>query len=188
MSLLQQLEQYIPFNAQEENDKVVLLDFVCNGDNIYSRGNQIAHMTASAWVINQDHTKVLMAYHNIYDSWAWLGGHADGNDNLLEVAQKEIREESGLTNFSPVIKDIFSIEVLPVEGHIKHGQYVSSHLHMNVTYLFEADEYQEIHHKEDENQAVAWFGLEEVYTKSSEAWFVENIYKKLNQKVMQYYR
>ena len=61
-----------------------------------TRENKNAHMTVSAWITDQDRKMVLMAYHNIYDSWAWLGGHADGNADLKEVIVKEIREESGL--------------------------------------------------------------------------------------------
>lgn len=53
-------------------------------------------MTASAWVVNKDRSKVLMIYHNIYNSWSWLGGHADGETDLLAVAIREVREEAGI--------------------------------------------------------------------------------------------
>mgnify|MGYP002237558723 CR=1 FL=1 len=53
-------------------------------------------MTASAWVVNKDRSKVLMIYHNIYNSWSWLGGHADGETDLLAVAIREVREEAAL--------------------------------------------------------------------------------------------
>ena len=49
-------------------------------------GNCLAHMTASAWVVNPGRTKVLMVYHNIYKSWSWLGGHANNEQDLLQVA------------------------------------------------------------------------------------------------------
>ena len=97
-------------------------------------------MTASAWVVNKDRSKILLAYHNIYDSWAWLGGHADGEKDLLKVALKEVAEESGVKNIKPVSEDILSVEILTVDGHEKKGVYVPSHLHLNVTYLIEADD------------------------------------------------
>ena len=61
----------------------------------------------SAWIVNLDRTKVLMAYHNIYQSWAWLGGHADGNPDVRQVIRKEIEEESGLTDIRFLTDDIF---------------------------------------------------------------------------------
>ena len=126
-----------------------------------------------------------MAYHKIYDSWAWLGGHADGERNLLETALREVREESGVTHVKPLSEDIFSVEVLTVDGHEKNGSYVSSHLHLNITYLLEADESDALHKKEDENCAVAWFGLEEAVEASTEEWFKKRIYRKLNEKLKQ---
>lgn len=97
-----------------------------------------------------------MAYHRLYDSWAWLGGHADGDRDLLAVALREVREESGLTEVRPVSEDLYSLEILTVDGHEKHGRYVSSHLHLNVTYLLEADPSAAIRPKPDENSR--WAG------------------------------
>ena len=152
---------------------------------IFERPCRFAHITASAWVVNPNRDKVLMAYHKIYDSWAWLGGHADGERNLLETALREVREESGVTHVKPLSEDIFSVEVLTVDGHEKNGSYVSSHLHLNITYLLEADESDALHKKEDENCAVAWFGLEEAVEASTEEWFKKRIYRKLNEKLKQ---
>ena len=70
-----------------------------------------------------------------------------------------------------------------MDGHEKHGRYVSSHLHLNVTYLLEADPAQPIRRKADENSAVGWFTPEEAIAASSEPWFRERIYSKLNAKL-----
>lgn len=183
MDLEKYIENYAPFCEQEEKDKKLFLSCLKGFDNAFSRENETFHITVSAWVTNRQHNKVLMAYHKIYDSWAWLGGHADGERNLLSVAIKEAKEESGIKNVKAVSDDIFSLEVLPVEGHIKKGRYVSSHLHLNVTYLLEADESEALSVKEDENSGVAWFFLDEAMEKSSEKWFVDNIYSKLIRKM-----
>ena len=140
-------------------------------------------MTASSWIVNPARTKVLMVYHNIYDSWSWTGGHADGETDLLAAALREAKEETGITKVRPVTEDIYSLEILTVDGHVKHGKYVSSHLHLNVTYLLEADEDEILHKKDDENSGVAWFGLDEAILASSEPWFRERIYSKLNAKL-----
>ncbi len=183
MKLIRQIEQYQPGNEQEERDKKLILHCLKYQENIFSRENALVHMTASAWVVNKARTKVLMVYHNIYDSWSWMGGHADGEEDLLSVALREVQEESGIRKVHPVTEDIYSLEVLTVDGHVKHGAYVSSHLHLNVTYLLEASEKESLHMKPDENSGVAWFGLEEAVEASSEPWFRERIYPKLNERL-----
>lgn len=185
MLLQHQLEQYQPFNEQEAKDLELIQILLLQEKDIFERSCRFAHITASAWVVNPNRDKVLMAYHKIYDSWAWLGGHADGERNLLETALREVREESGVTHVKPLSEDIFSVEVLTVDGHEKNGSYVSSHLHLNITYLLEADESDALHKKEDENCAVAWFGLEEAVEASTEEWFKKRIYRKLNEKLKQ---
>ena len=120
-------------------DGFALLRRLRSGEALYTRDNAAGHLTASAWVVSPDRTQVLMAYHNLYDSWSWLGGHADGDRDLLAVSMREVREESGLTAVRPVSPHIYSLEILTVDGHEKRGAYVSSHLHLNVTYLLEAD-------------------------------------------------
>ena len=98
MDILSELTDYRPWNRQEERDREELLRRLQSGEELYSRSNASAHLTASAWVVSPERKQVLMAYHNLYDSWAWLGGHADGDHDLLGVALREVREESGLTD------------------------------------------------------------------------------------------
>ena len=181
--MIQKIREYKPFNEQEERDREVLLRLLSGVEDVYSRENLTAHMTASAWVVNENRDKVLMAYHNIYDSWSWLGGHADGERDLLAVAMREVREESGLARVAPVSEALFSLEILTVDGHEKRGRYVPSHLHLNLTYLLEADEGDALSMKADENSGVAWFGLEEAVKASTEPWFKERVYGKLNEKL-----
>ena len=180
--LIEKIENYKPFNEQEERDKPFILDWIRNNENAFSRENIVAHMTASAWVVNRERNKVLMVYHNIYNSWSWLGGHADGETDLLSVALREVKEEAGISNIKPVSEEIFSLEALTVDGHIKKGKYVSSHLHLNITYLVEADSKEALSIKPDENSGVAWFSPEEALKKSTEPWFVANVYSKLIKK------
>lgn len=144
-NLIRQIENYPPFNEQEEKDKALILGWISNNENAFSRENTVAHITTSAWVVNKDRSKVLMVYHNIYNSWSWLGGHAD--------------------------------------GHVKKGNYVSSHLHLNITYLLEADSEEQVSVKADENSGVMWFSPEDALEKSTEPWFVEHIYSKLIKKM-----
>lgn len=188
MELIRRLEAFIPWNDQEVRDKEETLRRLKSGEALLDRSNTSAHLTASAWVVSPDRRQVLMAYHNLYDSWAWLGGHADGEEDLLSVALKEVREESGLQDVRPLTEDIFSVEILAVAGHEKKGQFVSSHLHLNVTYLLEADPAHPVRCKEDENKAVGWFTLEGAIAASKEPWFQERVYQKLNEKLVEFCR
>lgn len=181
--LMESIRTYQPFNEQEEMDKSLILNWIETQDDAFSRDNTVAHMTASAWVVNKDRSRVLMVYHNIYDSWSWLGGHADGETDLLAVAIREVKEEAGISGVRPVSEKIFSLESLTVDGHVKRGKYVSSHLHLNVTYLLEADSEEQVFVKEDENSGVGWFTPEEALKKSTEPWFVERVYGKLVEKM-----
>ena len=117
------------------------------------------------------------------DKWIGIGGKFEDGESPEECALREVREESGLTAVRPVSPHIYSLEILTVDGHEKRGAYVSSHLHLNVTYLLEADPAAPVRRKPDENSAVAWFGLEEAVAASSEPWFRERIYRKLNAKL-----
>lgn len=182
MELKQQLANYTPYNEQEQSDLGIMCSLLASSPDIFTRENKVAHFTASSWILNKDHTKVLLIYHNIYDSWAWTGGHADGETDLMDVALREAKEETGIQTIHPVSDDIFSLEILTVDGHEKRGAYVSSHLHLNVTYLLEADDTETLTIKEDENSGVTWFSIEEALQVSNEPWMVERIYKKLNEK------
>ncbi|CCI84831.1 NUDIX hydrolase [Lactobacillus pasteurii] len=181
-----QIANYHPFNEQEEHDQQELLWQIDHVQDLLTRNNRNAHFTASAWIVSPDRQKVLMAYHNIYQSFAWLGGHVDGDPDFKHVISKEITEESGLEDFKFVSDDIFSLEILTVDGHIKRGEYVSSHLHLNVTYLIEADPALPIRIKPDENSAIAWIDLKDLPNKINEPWFYKWIYQKLIQKAAEF--
>ena len=185
MDILTQIENYRPCNEQEERDKGLILDCLRAFEDVFTRENALAHMTASAWVVNERFDRVLMAYHNIYDSWSWLGGHADGDRDLLAVAMREVTEETGLQRLELLHPGIFSLECLTVDGHEKRGQYVPSHIHMNVTYLLGAMDH-ELRQKPDENSGVAWFTPEEALKASTEPWMVQRVYSKLTQRAAAY--
>lgn len=118
MRLYEELKNYSPFNEQEIVDKTIMLEHLTS-DNVFYRKNLVAHMTASAWVVNKSRNRLLMIHHNLYNSWAWMGGHADGDEDLLHVAIKEVKEESGITTVHPISEEIFSVEILTVDGHEK---------------------------------------------------------------------
>ena len=197
-----------PFNEQEAADKHVILRALDTDPDCFDRSAQ-AHMACSIWVVDPSFTQTLLVYHNIYDSWSWIGGHADGECDLAAVALRELQEETGVAHARLVAGEahgtddasvvpaptvdglrplcgpggVYSLEVLTVDGHEKRGAYVSSHLHLNVTYLAIADPAEPIRIKPDENSGVRWVPLEDAIRLSTEQWIRDRIYRKLIDKL-----
>ena len=178
MNWQQQITNYEPTNEQEAADQQLFLKCMQTFDQILTRENDIAHVTCSAFVVNKARTKVLMVHHNIYQSWSWTGGHADGETDFLSVALREVQEETGVSHLQPVTPDIFSLDVLTVVGHMKKGQFISPHLHLNVAYLIEADEEHALTIAEEENSDVAWLPIDKIGEYSNEE-HMKPIYHKI---------
>jgi len=182
---IEMLKKYAPYNEQEKEDIKLIIKAEELFGNILTRDNEFCHLTSSAFVINKEHTKVLCIYHNIYNSWSWVGGHADGDDDMLYVAKKETMEETSLNNFKVLNNGVpISVEALPVKSHVRKGKYVSAHTHLNITYLFEANENDAIHILEDENSNIGWLTFDELMTRSTEPYMVD-VYKKIVEKIKQ---
>lgn len=186
MKFEQEIKQYIPYNEQEEKDKQVIISCMNNFKDVYTRENVVCHFAPTAFCVNKQRTKMLMIYHNQMDSWVWPGGHADGNSDLLEVAMQELKEETGLTKATPITKDIFSLEVFCMNSHRKKGKYIACHLHLDTTFLIEADESEKIRIKADENKDVKWVPLEEVTKLTSQPHMIP-IYEKAFKKLKEQY-
>ena len=162
MDFTQEIKSYVPQNKQEQQDKKVILDCIQMFPyNILTRDNEIAHITSSSLILNKTMCKTLFIHHNIRNTWAWTGGHADGDSNLLEVAMKEAVEETGV-NVTSISDKIASLDILTVAGHIKNGNYVNSHLHLSVAYLLMANEHDPLVIKPDETSGIEWFPVEKI--------------------------
>ena len=181
MYYLDEIAAYTPCCEQERADRELMLRFARAHPDGLLRSNLTGHFTAAAWIVNPARDRVLFCYHNIYRSWSWVGGHADGESDLAAVALREAREETGVAG-RPALEGVFSLEILTVDGHERRGVYVPSHLHYNLTYLVEADETAPLRVKADENSGVRWFTFAEALAASTEPWMAERIYKKLIEK------
>lgn len=186
MNYIEAIRAYEPVNEQEAAEKRVILKYIEDyPHNILLRENEMGHMTSSGFILNKSLDKTLMVHHNIYKTWAWTGGHADGDDDLLYVAMKEAKEETGVKNIEPLMPEIASIDILPVWGHIKKGAYVPTHMHLSAAYILIADEEEELHINEAENSDVRWIPVDEIEKYSSEPQIIE-VYKKLIKRARDY--
>ena len=175
---IEELQNFIPSCPQEAADQSLMQLYMDTfPNNILTRDNRFAHVTASSMILNVAGDKVLMVYHNIYRSWSWTGGHADGETDPLQTALREAREETGVQELK-VLGGLASVDILPVWGHVKRGVHVSSHLHLNFSYLFEADEREALRIKEDENSQVGWIAVDALRRMVSEPDMIP-IYEKL---------
>ena len=165
-------------------NKKKMVTYIDTFEDVLTRENRMCHFTASSWIVNKERTKILMIYHKIYDSWAWTGGHCDGDSDMLHVAVKEAIEETGVENFKVLSDGIFGIEIVSVDGHVKRGKYVPTHLHLNISYLLEADEHDALRIKEDENSGVKWIDINEINNVIDEP-KMEPIYDKMNKKIVE---
>lgn len=162
MDYIRLIENFAPANEQEESDKRITLRFIEQfPSSVLLRENEIAHITSSAFVVNQSCDKALLVHHNIMNTWAWPGGHADGDADLMRVARREVREETGVCCLAPLLPGIASVDILPVHGHIRNGEYVSAHLHLSVAYIVACDDKQPLSAQPGENTAVQWFGFDQ---------------------------
>lgn len=176
------INSYRVHDEHEETTKANMLAFVRrNEEDVLTRDNAIAHMTASSVILNEARDKMLMIHHKIYDTWTWQGGHADGEGDLLKVALKEAEEETGIRDFE-VMEDkdgfILSLDILTVKEHVKNGKYISAHLHLNAAFLFTAKENHELYLNEKETNGVRWVPVEDIDILAREP-LITPIYHKL---------
>lgn len=184
MNFIDDLTRFIARNDQEKYDKEAMLQAIARDpEGILSRNSLSMHMTGSSIIVNKDKTRTLMAYHNIYKSWAWTGGHADGESDLMRLAIREAQEETGIKTLVPIWDAPVSAEILHVLPHIKKRQYVGLHLHFNLTYALIGDENEPLCVKQDENARVGWLPIDEIENYVSEPFMIP-IYRKILNRIV----
>lgn len=157
------ISDYQPCCKQEERDREITLELIAREkEQILQRACELYHITSSGFVLNETGDKFLLVHHNIYNAWSWIGGHADGEADLISVAKREIHEESGIIHAEAVTDKIISIDILTTSSHYRKQKYVPAHLHLNISFLFVGKETDRLRIKEDENSKVAWVPLAEL--------------------------
>ena len=163
-NLINNVKEYL-IDYPDEHIKVQrVLNFINNQDNCFARDNWFGHFTGSAWVVDNTRTWILMTHHVQLNMWLQLGGHAEGNSNLLSVAIKEAKEESGLNNFNVLSEKIFDIDIHQIPDFKRSP----SHLHFDVRYILETKHEEQRLVASDESHEIAWIKKSDVTNKNPE--------------------
>ena len=161
--LLSQLNNYI-FQYPEEKEKTKkTIDFLLSDQNCFIRENWQGHFTASAWIVDSTRKWILMTHHSQLDMWLQLGGHAEGEKDLLAVAIEEAKEESGIKNFTILSENIFDLDIHKIPKY----HLAPEHFHFDVRFILESNTQEEII-VSNESHDVVWVKKEEVFNKNPE--------------------
>jgi len=133
-NLLQLLENYHPKDTNELKSKEKIISFVKQYKDCFERTLDIGHIVASCWLVNHDNSKALLTHHKKLNEWLQLGGHCDGNPNVLDVAIKEAQEESGILDIQPLSHSLFYIDVHRIPEYKNEKE----HYHYNIVFLLQA--------------------------------------------------
>ncbi|MEI6806293.1 MAG: GrpB family protein [Myxococcaceae bacterium] len=148
------LTKYNPASPKELAYKERMLELLKNTPNCFERSSLKAHFTASAWLLNKAGDKALLMHHTKLDRWFQLGGHADGDHNLLRVAIKESQEESGINQIVAVDSNIFDIDIHPIPAR---GDKEPGHEHFDVRFLLEVTSDEDVI-QNGESKELRWIG------------------------------
>ncbi len=158
---MKSLEQLIIHYAQTYPKEMApnnMLKFLDEETGYFLRNNYNGHFTGSAWIISPDKSNILMTHHKKLGKWIQLGGHADGESDLLKVALREATEESGIQQFKVLSEEIFDLDI----HGIPQNNSELGHLHYDVRFLIEADPTGEAVIISDESHDVTWIPLADV--------------------------
>jgi len=156
--LLQSLATYRERFPTEAAVVTRFIEFVEGHPECFERTLQVGHVTGSAWVVNAENSQALFTHHRKLNRWLQLGGHADGESDVPNVALREAREESGLTQLQLFDEAIFDIDIHLIPARKEEP----AHYHYDVRYLIQATAGQEEIQVSAESNDLAWFTLAEI--------------------------
>lgn len=156
--LRQLLRDYARLHPDESACVERVRELVEGHANCFDRDCLPGHITASSWIVSHDHERVLLTHHRKLGLWLQLGGHADGETDILDVALREAREESGMRDFdvlSPTGDPLpFDIDVHDIPPHGNDP----AHEHHDIRYLLVARPEQPLVMSAESND-LRWFAM-----------------------------
>ena len=154
---LSKLARYVPLDARDDAQRGKIEAFVREHPGCFESTFEPGHLTGSAWLLDSTGSRVLLTHHRKLDKWIQLGGHADGEHDLLDVALREAREESGIVDIRPVSDEIFDLDVHDYPATATEGE----HEHFDIRFLLQVHA-GDAYVVSDESHALAWFTYDEL--------------------------
>jgi len=162
--LFELLERY----EGRHSDEIVTIDrfrtLLDEHERCFFRDCFPGHITSSAWIVSRETRAVLLTNHRKLERWLQLGGHTDGETDVLVSALREAEEESGLRDFLP-LPSADACEILDLDVHqIPARGEEPAHLHHDIRFLLEVSDAQPIRRQATESKEVRWFPADRVET------------------------
>lgn len=155
--LLSLLNDYIPVYHEEIVYKDLITIFINHHPGCFERSERIGHITASSLLLNADGSKALLTHHKKLNRWLQLGGHCDGNPDVLDVSLKEAREESGINHIKVLSPDIFDIDIHLIPFNSKEA----AHYHYDIRFLLQIEGDENDINVSDESHNLKWISSTE---------------------------
>ncbi len=155
--LIKSLRSYSTIYQEESVFIPRFISLLTDFPDAYQRSLITGHMTASSFIVDQDFSHTLLTHHKKLNKWLQPGGHADGDENILNVAKKEGFEETGLNSLKLFKPEFFDIDIHTIPEH----KGIPEHFHYDIRFLFVAD----IHEKfvvSDESHELEWIRLNQL--------------------------
>lgn len=155
--LIDELKTYKAFDEKENRYLETFINFLENDNNPFSRTNLKRHIVANGYLFNENFDKVLLTHHKALGIWLPFGGHSDGESNSLNVALREVMEESGITNINILDGKIIDIDIHAIPNNPKRNE--PDHEHYCVQFIFTTPDDKFV--ISDESDSLKWFSYEE---------------------------
>lgn len=192
VDLIYELMEYEAFDNQEKKDKDLFIEYMKlykdpmpspKVSHLLSQENNLAHFCASAFVINKNKTKLLTVFSNILNTFTYPTTHANGREDLLSACIDEVKKLTA-QNAKILDNSIFSIQTIPITGHIVSNEYIPPHIHLDVVFLLELDDTIPLVFDKNVVKNVKWITIED-FLKQDTSGFLNQIHKKLLKKLFE---
>jgi len=169
------LQAYDSLYPEEITAKQTILTFVDTYEDCFERSLEVGHITGSCWLLNKNRSKSLLLHHAKLDKWLQLGGHCDGDPDVLAVAIKEAQEESGILGIVPVHPNIFDIDVHLIPVHSREKE----HYHYDIRFLLQVVSDEQVVQNR-ESKELRWVGKDRYALPTKERSVIRMFEKWLN--------
>ena len=163
-ALCEMLARYAASHAERRDAAARVLEFVSSTPDCFCRTCQQGHITGSAWLLNPAGDKALLTLHRNLKRWMQLGGHADGDPDVLRVALREATEESGIQGIRPLSAEIMDVDIHPIPARPDRGE--PAHFHYDIRFLMQAPH--ERFAISDESDDLAWWSYADIQSRRAE--------------------